>query len=230
MEKKRKRLSRKLKFLITLPLLLLMSFNTFAQLKVNEKVDLEAYKFHDIPFLIFYVNISNSDTIGFEKINDYLFITNPDNPAIKNRSFYISKSLENIPPSIKNREGIIAFRGNTKSFILQSSINNSKITSNLVKITSYDNYKNEAYALALILALESYKDGDTLVNYYYEKYYKDNLQELNIQDDVFLESYLEGIFTIKVRNACPFLKKGRLLSTTANREITVIMILFLTLV
>lgn len=192
MKKKMKRLSPKLKLLFTLPFLLLISADASAQLKINEHVTLEAYKFNDIPFHIFFVNVSNSDTAGFEKINKILFVTNPENSKDKKYSFYISNSLEKIPSKINNRQGIIAFRGNYENFILQSSINNSKLNRNLVKVTEYDNYKEEAYAIALILALESDKSGDTLVSYYYKKYYRDNIPGMKIKDNILLEDYLKG--------------------------------------
>jgi hypothetical protein len=177
-----------------------MATNSYAQLKINNNIELDAYKYIDIPYLIFFVNISSSDSNEFRQINDILFITQLENPSEKKFSFYISSSLEKIPPRIKNREGIIAFRGNYTNFILQSSVNNSKITSNQVQQNKYDNYKEQAYALALILSLESYKSGDTLVNYYYKKYYKDNISGMKkIQDDISLEYYLEGAL-IRAKN------------------------------
>ena len=198
MIKKKKRLSPKLKLLITLPLLLLIASETYAQLKLNEHVTMNAYKFSDIPFQIFFVNISNSDTVIFEKINRILFITHTENTYEKNNYFYISNSLEKTPPKTL-KEGIIAFRGISGNFTLHSSFNDSLITSKLLNISKNDNYKEEAYALALILALESYKNSDTLVNYYYRKYYRDNVSGIRIIDNILLENYLKGAL-IRAKN------------------------------
>lgn len=192
MKRKKRRLSLRLSPLILILLMHLIVLNSHAQLKISDDVSLEAYKYPDIPYLIYFVNFSNSGSNELSKIKDILFITQSGQTSVKIFPFYISSSLYKLPSKTFNTEGIIAFRGNFTDFTMQSSVSNSTMASDLIIKKDFKNYKEEAYALALILALENYKKDDTLVSYYYKKYYTVNLSEMKIQEDNFLNDYLEG--------------------------------------
>lgn len=187
-----RRLNPRVNLLFMISLYLLTASVSSAQLKVSENLTLDAYKYPDIPFHIFFVNVSNSGSDEMSKIKGILFINYPGHTEVQNSVFYISSSLNKIPSKTINNEGVIAYRGIDNNFILQSSLNDSKITSDLIRRNSYDNYKEEAYALALILALENYKAGDTLVNYYYKNYYLSNNPDMKIPEDNYLKEYLDA--------------------------------------
>lgn len=214
---RKRRLSLKLNQIIIISFLTLITFNSHAQLKINDDVLLYAYKYPDIPYLIYYVNFSNSGSNELSKIEDILFVTQSRQEAKKIFPFYISSSVDRIPPKTINTDGIIAFRGNFTDFIIHSSANNSGLTSDLIEKKDFENYKEEAYALALILALENYNKDDTLVSYYYQKYYTGNASEMKIQEDNYLKDYLDGAL-IKAKHI--YENKKVELSISEIKEIT----------
>jgi hypothetical protein len=192
MKKKKRRLSLRLNQLTLILPILLIAFNSHAQLKITDDVLLKAYKYSDIPYMIYFVNFSNSGGSELTKIKEILFITQSEQASEKIFPFYISSSLYKIPSKTNDAEGIIAFRCNFTDFIMQSSLNNSKMASGLIIQKEFKNYKEEAYALALILALENYKTGDTLLSYYYRTYYKNITPDMKLQEDSYLKDYLDG--------------------------------------
>ncbi|MBN1634103.1 MAG: hypothetical protein JW917_08060 [Ignavibacteria bacterium] len=214
---RKRRLSLKLKQIIIISFLTLITFNSYAQLKINDNVILDAYEYPDIPYLIYYVNLSNSGSNELSKIEDILFVTQSRQEAKNIFPLYISSSLDRIPPKTINVDGIIAFRGNFTDFVIHSSVNNSGLNSDLIEKKDFKNYKEEAYALAVILALENYKAGDTLVNYYYKNYYLSNNPDMIIREDNYLKEYLDAAI---IRAANIYENQKEDLSIPEIKEIT----------
>jgi len=207
MNQKKKRKNQMYKGIIFISFLFLINFQIYSQGRLTEDVSIKLYKYKDVPYLIFYAEVSNNSDNKFSELDKILYAFKKTSPDILS-PFYISESLQEILSKRKNNFGIIAFRGNLNEEykIFSNKDSNFIISPEKLETTDYVDNIEEVHALTLILATENYKDGDTLVKYYYNKFYADS-KNLTLPKDNYLLYYLKGTLIV-AKHICEFSNKS----------------------